>query len=550
MKPQLIRCLQAGLAVITGMLPIMAQADFLGILPPDKHIDFRVNALLKGKPDMDPARARALVVPGEKKLADLKKSLAPAPLFHDSKIGTWFQGRIIKIIPARPGGDYRDPASHETYLFMAYGKNGSPVSRKPVLISRYYIRGHLYHEFDTLLDIRRLVSNRHELLGLAIDDPVYRKSLYRHFDPDGKLGLYTSGGKTISGKVVPNSLDSLVENGYPLLPKMIFKAPPAMINAMRSNWQRNFWHSFMQKIVYGVARSKRYPAAFDKTFRKQAIATGGLLCTLARVQPDLAPAAIRYKAKNLYKLGRDSIIALVYLMQPLPPERSGRPNRYLGANYHNPALPLGFVDIAEASAEVVANEPGLRLFIGKISESQVEGPSARLARVLVQLAMNSYRRGKHNKPIPRLQHAAGLALDNIFKHDPDVDEDDRDSYRRALYGFLTSEIRRERQYACQRLAKYGWGDPEYFAKTVDYLFYLARGRLKATKGYSRMTLPELKQAAADHILCLRTIRKTLRKRHGKIAQEIDKRIARSRKRASGKYPNKLDVKFMRIWNSK
>ncbi len=542
-----VRTRMLALVALGGLIPMTALADFIGILPPERHIEIRIRALLKRQPGLSPDQARALVVPGERILPGLIRALAPVRPLRDSKLGTGFQGRIIRIIPPRTGGNYHDPAAHETYLFVAYGKGGKPISRKPVLISRYHIRGPLHHEFDTLLDIRRLISNRHELLGLGVEDRVYRQSLYRHFDPDGKLGLYTSGGRAIRGRVIPNSLDSLIENGYPLLPRLPYKMPAALLNMTRSNWQRMPWHSFMQSIVYGIARSKRYPSAFNPRFRRQALATAGLLCTLARVQPDLAPAAIRYRAKHLYKLGADSIVALAYLMLPLPPDRRGRPNRYIGANYMNPALPLDYADIAEATADVIASEPGLRLFIGKISDAGVSGPSARLVRSLLQLAVNSHR-DRQARPIPRLQRAATRALDNIFRPDPNVDEEDRDSYRRVLYRFLDSEIPRERRYACQRLSKYGWGDPQYLGNTVDYLFRMARVRLGARKGHARLDLAGIRLAGADHVRCLHTMLQTLDKRHADVKRTISEHIDRIRRRAVGEHPDRIDRLFIRIWD--
>lgn len=106
-------------------------------------------------------------------------------------------GRMIRcvIIGARPARDltasFQSIEGSPEYDFIAFDASGEKRSRK-VTISHFWLTI-IRNEFDSDLDIRSLMSNRDEVMGIALSSRKYFALARRAVDPTGALGFFKPG---------------------------------------------------------------------------------------------------------------------------------------------------------------------------------------------------------------------------------------------------------------------------------------------------------------------------------------------------------------------
>ena len=293
---------------------------------------------------MTPAAAADLlriVRPDEERNRALEEKLAPAPLLEAMGNQKVFAARVVDVIrdedPATPLFD------RVKWLVLAYGNGGSPMMTKPVLVSGS--EAALWSEFDSELDIANLVSNRFELMGVAVDSEEHFDALARLFDPGGVLGL--SDGQApphIEGALEEGSFSHHIHVGE-LSPQERMALMHKRPYDSRMYPLDDTCHEFLR----GIALAEAYPDTTSRGFRKRAIRVYGFLCSLARVNPDDAPDEQQERAKRVAYIGSLAVLSLLRTLQPLPIETF---------EYQlNPARPLTNDLLLRAALDVVIETP-------------------------------------------------------------------------------------------------------------------------------------------------------------------------------------------------
>ncbi|MFH1489243.1 MAG: hypothetical protein ABII06_10085 [Pseudomonadota bacterium] len=495
-----------GTLLIFLLLPAGALADKIYIVKPEQTLQSLRKAVSARQPHLKPEEVEALVNPGGVALDDLKKALAPAPVFHD-RFGSYFQGRILEFKEGLHGDDWMNPVNHDQILFSAYGEKGMHQSRKPALISaRMIFKAH--HEVDTMADFSFLFSNRHELLGEPFGSPRHRESIYKLVDPDGDLELYKGSDAAVKGEVTEGRVSRYILYGPLSVQDFMKTAMYLTVNPRVTPFQGIHGALPGSKIgniqpvpvgtlelLLAMVRARKYPG-YEPGFGEKAKKAVGILCGLALADPALVQETRRSRTERGAQIGLGGYQVMLTVLE--------RPVRPLLVETGNRHLPVKAEEVAAAAIEVIQSEPAFRYYLGAafldkdpvnadpafgLSKDMKGSASRGIAHALFGLASGTGGWPRGHGLGPEAKRALLTLLLPSPEDDPETREyleTDRRHFRDMFYQGLTAEQSTMQTFAWNVFCEHGWGHPVDAAALAERAFIIATSDPESGLG-GRMT---------------------------------------------------------------
>ena len=290
---------------------------------------------------------------------ELAEQLAPATPGKDQMGHRFFAGRILKLIPpVKPSAPPKSPDHWPKIVFEAYGKGGTPKSRKPVTLSilRLMLFG-IRSTIDTAADFSLLLSNRHETMGVEFGSRRHLQAVFAALDPDGSMGLSTGGAEGPSSGLKEGALMIFGKQGVtrdlnarhmqsllnPIDP--IYALGPSTLGEAGTT-------GLPARMLDEYARSKRYPG-YEPAYSGMAKAALQIFYTLSIATPDLTSPRYRTWAKRYQIVGRSTFDALSKALDYHPADADSR--KFL--NGERPFMPLTEEEVRRAALDVLADGP-------------------------------------------------------------------------------------------------------------------------------------------------------------------------------------------------
>lgn len=489
---------------------------------------------------------RLYVVDDPAVLEELQRLLAPAPLYRADNGKPYFEGRILDYV--HPSGDVdTGDLDRVKFLVVAYGDGGSQRSEQAVLISMRHMQPDFLGEFDATVDFRRLLSNRHELAGLDPASEAYREYLLGLFDPHGDLGLYT-------GDAPPDPTEGSVQEGTLTHWVLYGGLAPEERNraALRFPWDPRILGDDVRadRILNGAARSALYDG-FPQGFRARALRVVGLLCALAEVDVDFAPAELTPRARRLRDVGLGAIAELAFVLGPTPPDQL---TELLGDA--NPRMPLDNETRMRAALEVVLTEPGLRAYHAdergivnptRLMDMVDYGVSRGLVSALVTAGGGVEDDDWIYVPDPEIRELGVAAFARLMMPAEDEDprvtrryRDDRRAYRMTAYSEMLGRHPGQRDHARDALERAGWGPTGEAVRIAETV----AGRALRYAGSSRDNADELLRASMKILHSIAGAHRAARRRIEETVQEHRETARRREER--GDHDTRYH-RFVRAW---
>lgn len=513
------------------MSPTGGYADRIGVWKPfDAEAERRFYARVGREFPEDLLRRRDQEA--QERLKRFSELLAPVE-FQVDKYGTrYFEGRILKLIPpSNSAAPWNVPERYATILFEAYGKDGSPKSAKPALLSAQALR--FSSHIDTKFDLVRIFSNRHELLGVPFGSKPHRAALFSALDPDGSLGLSSSARAPAPTGVQEGALVQFAAEGAlsqkdamglgqldPISPMFLF----------REDWKRGGSRTIQMPFTFieEIARARRYPG-FEPEFLSMAVESFRILYTLGIATPALASSSNRDRATRLHIIGTSAVRALATSLDYHSSREGNRDYR----NRDRPLMPLSTDDLRETVLTILEGGP--------IPPVEQESHEPALGRALfVAMEKGKAIGGRSAKLLERF----AVPIPGEDRSLTELHEPDRAAYRK----FLQDKAIEKNVAASRLLARVGWGPPEESRRVVDRLLgqALVATRRDGRERSSRLAAVETLRVVADSVARAREDRRIPAQAAAQyLAQKVSE-IRAATQRGSGAT---ADAEFFKLWDA-
>ena len=482
----------------------------------------------------DPAAADQIIFhysegPAAGTVARLAEQLAPAKP-GKNMLGLFFAGRVLKVIPAvDPSAPITESDHWPRILFEAYGEGGQPKSRKPAVFSVSPLCFCTVHPaIDTVGDFARLMSNRHQVLGLDFGGPGHRAAIFAALDPDGSMGLSSGsapaaasglkeGALLVFGQQgatgdMHQSLQRMQVNPIDLLP--LFGGQPG---------SEKDSIPLPGELLYEFARSKRYPG-YQAAYGKMAKATLQIFYTLSLATPDLTSEPYRNQAKRYSHIGRSTFDALSRALDYHPADTENMSF----VNGLRPFMPLEVSDLRRAAVDVLAEGPVVPVpgisHQGKLVTSllQVISKDPDLAPVARKILIRLIAPERGENPTVTARH-----------------EFDRETYRRQAQDHLFGKDELALP-AGRALAWTGWGEKKEVEQLIDALVVWAKQGVDDDN-----VIPILRLAARPEAYT----REDRKPSAVVAANEVDRHIANIRTDIEKGFGGGDEHRFIELWDA-
>ena len=480
---------------------------------------------------------------GREQLSELTKQLAPVKPRKDASTGRYyFEGRILKVIPPVKSLASNLDINHWLKLsfqnadyapkivFEAYGRGGTPKSRKVAIISTHQMRIYCHNTIDTVLDYSLMLSNRHEIMNVEFGSPSHRQAIFAALDPDGSMGLPGGGSQ--------GNLSGLKEGALMIFGKQgKIQDTPKTYMQMQINPSDPIYYfsdndplrGLPYLLIYEYAKSMKYPGC-EPAYGEMAKAALQIFYTLSLAEPDLTSPGFRSRAKRYNDLGRSTFSALFRAFYYSKPNVDMTlPN--VDMKLTDDDMPLANEDVRRAVLDVLVDGP-------LVPTPYRSGHSGERQMSICGYLMLIIKKDKALAPLAQKvleRHLApepGEAADVTALYQLDRElcgaevwhamiplRDDNESIHPAVY----------------TLARVGWGEEKEMKDFVDALISYATD--------SRIS-KKVVQCNIDIMLIMAQPKKYTRKDRQEFgisaANELDKRIAEERR---------LGGRFIELWDA-
>ena len=461
----------------------------------------------------------------------LAEQLAPATPGKNQYGHRFFAGRILMLLPpVNPSAPLKSPDHWPKIVFEAYGKGGTPKSRKPVILSilRLMSFGGIQSTIDTAADFSRLLSNRHEIMGVEFGSRRHLQAVFAALDPDGSMGLSAGGAAGPSSGLKEGALMIFGKQGVtrdlnarhmqsllnPINP--IYALGPSTLGEAGST-------GLPARMLDEYARSKRYPG-YEPAYGGMAKAALRIFYTLSIATPDLTSPRYRTWAKRYQFVGRSTFDALSRALDYHPTDADSR--KFL--NDDRPFMPLTVEEVRRAALDVLADGPVVP--VPAISHQ------GRLIGTLLKIINKDESLAPVARKILERQLAPepgeASAVTTLY-------ETDRETYRGQArdYMFGRGELVGP---AGRALAWVGWGKKKKAEQIVDVMVTWA---LQGVGGNDLIAL--LRMVARPE----KFTRKDRRKFAVVAANELDRQIGYIRTDLKKGFGGVAEDRFIKLWDA-
>jgi len=267
-----------------------------------------------------------LTTEGVRHLDEIQSAIAPVTLQTNARGERYFHGIAIDAHPASDrSASWNSNEGRAQWTVIAFAADGTARSRKPTRLSEHWIR--VDQQWDTLLDMRILFSNRDKLINAELGSRRYRSSVMEamypgtSFSPVNSNDLQSSSDELIEGAMVHLMRTSATDrNDYTLLlnKHMVEQRRPGItFSYYAADMLSSGLHEFPEDLIRLVAQQRRYQLFEPRidevaTSMLQAL-SGNLEGSVVKFEANGSPSK---PSESISGLVRGALVGAIYSAKP------------------------------------------------------------------------------------------------------------------------------------------------------------------------------------------------------------------------------------------